>query len=173
MSYLLKIIQHLSSLESKVKMQLDPTRAYQPAIADRFLLEYSPGPFVPRKSKFVDNRIEPSVNGWESRERQESPQGPGVAKGRFEISTLLGLEMELIDRLARSLPDWASKELKEGDYATYNELAHVICNIAENGDRLHLPANATALAHDMLRTIIQSEAEENSMRMSIGIKHPF
>ena len=154
-------------------MQLDATRAYQPAIADRSLLEYFPSPFVPIKSTFFDNRTGPFVNGRGSHGRQEAPQGPGVAKERFEFSTLLGLEMELIDRLARSLPDWASKELKERDYATYNELAHVICNIAENGDRLHLPANATALAHDMLRTIIQSEAEENSMRMSIGIKHPF
>ena len=56
------------------------------------------------------------------------------------------------------------KELKERDFGAYNELAHVICNIAENCRQLGLPANAADLAHDMLRTIIPSEDEENEMR---------
>ncbi|GJJ78285.1 hypothetical protein EMPS_10644 [Entomortierella parvispora] len=156
MSYLLKLAQRLAGLETRAKLQVDSCGSYRPALIG--LAESSSGHFGP---KFLDNPGSPG-------KRRGQGQG-GATQRPADFSTLLGLEMEFIDRLARSLPDWIGKELRERDFGVYNELAHVICNIAENCKQLGLPANAAALAHDMLRTIIPSEDEENEMRKMCAI----
>lgn len=161
MSYLAKLAQNLAGLETRTRVQLDSCGSFQPALIG--LAESSSGLFGP--NLYNPTLGSPAKRRGLGQQNEVHRGGIGSATQRpADFSTLLGLEMEFIDRLARSLPDWMGKELKERDFGAYNELAHVICNIAENCRQLGLPANAADLAHDMLRTIIPSEDEENEMR---------